>query len=85
MLDYTDELIKKISERIIQALEENYEIIPKNPVVRCKDCVHLEILNGSTYYARCNWHGRLFDSFGRVDTRTWFCADGERGENAEIH
>lgn len=48
------------------------------PVVRCKDCVHLEILNGSTYYARCRWHGRLFASFGRADTRTWFCADGER-------
>ena len=48
------------------------------PVVRCKDCIHLEILNGSTYYARCGWHGRLFGSFGRADTRTWFCADGER-------
>lgn len=50
------------------------------PVVRCKDCVHLEILNGSTYYARCRLHGRLFASFGRADTRTWFCADGERRE-----
>lgn len=36
----TDELIKRISEQIIQAIEENYEIIPKQPAVRCKDCVH---------------------------------------------
>ena len=50
-------------------------------IVRCKDCIHLEILNSSIYYARCGWHGRLFESFGgRADTRTWFCADGERRE-----
>ena len=54
-------------------------------VVRCKDCRHLEILNGQEYYARCKWHGRLFDSFGKADTRNWFCADGERREDGEIH
>lgn len=47
-------------------------------VVRCKDCIYLEILNGDTYYARCGWNGRLFGSFGRADTRTYFCADGKR-------
>ena len=77
----TNELTKKISERIIQALEANYDIIPKKPMVRCKDCKHLEILNDENYYARCKWHGRLFDSFGNADTRTWFCADGERRED----
>lgn len=55
-------------------------------VVRCKDCHHLEILNGENYYARCKQHGRLFDSFGNADTRTWFCADGERRtDDAEVH
>lgn len=39
--DIINELTNEISERIIQALEANYEIIPKNPVVRCKDCKHL--------------------------------------------
>lgn len=34
----TNELTKEISERLILFLEENYEIIPKNPAVRCKDC-----------------------------------------------
>lgn len=29
----------EVSERIIKFLEENYEIIPKKPVVRCKDCM----------------------------------------------
>lgn len=54
-------------------------------IIRCKDCVHLEILNGSTYYARCRWHGRLFESFGRrADTRTWFCADGKRLKTPNI-
>ena len=48
-------------------------------VVRCVDCKHIEILNGY-YYARCKWHGRLFDSFGKADIRTWYCADGERKE-----
>lgn len=33
-----NELTKEISDRIIQALEANYEIIPKMSVVRCKDC-----------------------------------------------
>ncbi len=53
-------------------------------LVRCKDCVHLELLEDSeVYYARCNWHGRLFPRFGRPDTRYYFCADGERRDNGE--
>jgi len=52
----------------------------KGEIVRCKDCVHLELLNSEQYYARCSWHGRLFPSFGKEDTRQWFCADGERRE-----
>lgn len=38
----TNELTNKISERIIQFLEENYEVIPKKPAVRCKDCKYRE-------------------------------------------
>lgn len=38
----TNELTNKISERIIQFLEENYEIIPKKPLVRCKECKYWE-------------------------------------------
>ena len=35
---FIDELTKEISDRVIRALEANYEIIPKKPVVWCKDC-----------------------------------------------
>ena len=59
---------------------ETLPVVDAVEVVRCKDCRHLEILNGKEYYARCKWHGRLFDSFGNADIRTWFCADGERRE-----
>ena len=33
-----NELVNEISDRITQFLEANYEIIPKKPVVRCKEC-----------------------------------------------
>ena len=49
-------------------------------IVSCKDCVFLEVLNSEHYYARCNWHGRLFPSFGNPDTRYYFCADCQRRE-----
>lgn len=49
-------------------------------IVSCKDCVFLEVLNSENYYARCNWHGRLFPSFGNPDTRYYFCADCQRRE-----
>ena len=64
-----------------EAIADNAKTADVIEVVRCKDCRHLEVLNGDTYYARCKWHGRLFGSFGRADTRTWFCADGERRED----
>lgn len=50
-------------------------------VVRCKDCVYIDVLDTEQYYARCNWHGRLFLTYGSADdTRNWFCASGERRE-----
>jgi len=52
-------------------------------VVRCKDCKHLLVMIEETGYGRCKLDGRLFPGFGRYDTRTWFCADGERSEDAE--
>lgn len=35
---FVEDITKRISERLIQFLEENYEIVPKKPVLRCKDC-----------------------------------------------
>lgn len=54
-------------------------------VVRCKDCKHLEIINGPHIYARCNLHEFPIISFGVIDTREWFCAYGERREDGEVH
>jgi hypothetical protein len=59
------------------ALSE-YQSADMVEVVRCKDCKHLEILNGECVFARCNRHDFPYISFGNADTRTWFCADGER-------
>ena len=66
---------------IISEALDKYQTADFVEVVRCKDCHHLEILNGENYYARCKQHGRLFDRFGNADTRTWFCADGKRRGN----
>ena len=78
MTDFDKKLLevnKSISKRIASVPTEDVV-----EVVRCKDCVHLELMNSEQYYARCNWHGRLFQSFGKPDTRQCFCESGERRE-----
>ena len=73
---FIDELTKKISGRIIQALEANYEIIPKKPVVRCKDC---------------KWHSKfLGEGFCSNFSITGFenddyCSYGVKRDDAKIH
>ena len=61
--DTINELIKEISDRITQFLEENYEIIPKKPQVRCKDCRF--------------WRGKYCSDFLTVD-ENGFCSWAER-------
>ena len=75
--DTINELIKEISDRIIQFLEANYEIVPKKSAVRCKDCVHHKDAPKTTDV----WCDRL----DGLLPKDWFCADGERGDNGEIH
>ena len=58
----TNELTKKISERIIKFLEENYEISPKKPAVRCRECVR---------HNSCS-----FEQYQDLDG--FFCSLGER-------
>lgn len=50
------------------------------PVVRCKDCVYCTIQNTKYNYAICQRHNIKFKPFGD-DTRTHFCAWGERRTN----
>ena len=95
----TNELSEEISERLIQVLENNDEIIIKKPVlkvseykllysveyrktvnwrplVRCKDCIHHKNAPQTTDV----WCERV----DGLLPKDWFCADGDRGENAEI-
>ena len=67
---FIDELTKEISDRVIQALEANYEIIPKKPVVRCKDC---------KYWRDTDHTCRLW---GGASPRLAcdYCSRGERGD-----
>ena len=71
---FTNELTKRISERLIRALEENYEIIPKKPVVRCKDCKHLVRSEGVCKVLSNNYEPPVY-----VDDDD-FCSRGERRE-----
>lgn len=48
-------------------------------VVRCKDCVYCTVQNTKYIYAICQRHGIEFKPF-EDDTRTHFCAWGERRE-----
>ena len=49
-------------------------------LVMCNDCKHLKIVNKAPVYAVCELGRKMFMLFD-VDTREWFCADGERKEN----
>ena len=48
-------------------------------IVRCKDCVYCTVQNTQYIYAICQRHGIEFKPF-EDDTRTHFCAWGERRE-----
>ena len=51
------------------------------PVVRCKDCKHLNVLNQEQIYAHCPKTNTVFRPFD-IDTRGHFCSYGERKDNA---
>ena len=50
------------------------------PVVRCANCMYLDILNDKVYYARCKMTNTVFESF-KLDTRTHYCSLGRKKEN----
>ena len=52
------------------------------PVVHCKDCQHIHVLNTSEIYAMCDKTNFFFQPFG-VDTREFGCPYGERRESEE--
>ena len=52
-------------------------IIDAVPVVRCKDCKHLNVVNRKELYAHCPKTNTVFLPF-ELDTREHFCSLGER-------
>ena len=57
-------------------------IIDAVPVVRCKDCKHLNVVNRKELYAHCPKTNTVFLPF-ELDTREHFCSLGERKEGAD--
>lgn len=47
------------------------------PVVRCRECKHLNVVNNEKLYAHCPKTNTVFLPF-QIDTRTHFCSLGER-------
>lgn len=66
---------KNVIEREINAIPSADAV----EVVRCKDCVYCTVQNTKYLYAICQRHGIEFKPF-EDDTRTHFCAWGERRE-----
>ena len=51
------------------------------PVVRCRECKHLNVVNRKELYAHCPKTSTVFRPF-ELDTREHFCSLGERKEGA---
>lgn len=52
------------------------------PVVRCRECKHLNVVNRKELYAHCPKTNTVFLPF-ELDTREHFCSYGERKEGAD--
>ena len=52
------------------------------PVVRCRECKHLDVVNRKELYAHCPKTNTVFLPF-ELDTREHFCSLGERKEGAD--
>ena len=68
---------RKVWERLKQ-----YEDSDAVPVVRCRECKHLNVVNRKELYAHCQKTNTLFLPF-ELDTREHFCSLGERKEGAD--
>lgn len=52
------------------------------PVVRCRECKHLNVVNRKELYAHCPKTNTVFLPF-ELDTREHFCSLGERKEGTD--
>ena len=72
-LSYTGELMGCI---------EDAPTVDAVPVVRCRECKYLNVLNRKELYAHCPKTNTVFLPF-ELDTREHFCSLGERKEGAD--
>ena len=68
--------------RLIHNAIDQAPTIDAVPVVRCKDCKHLNVVNRKELYAHCPKTNTVFLPF-ELDTREHFCSLGERKEGAD--
>ena len=66
---------------LIELIEEA-PTIDAVPVVRCRECKHLNVVNRKELYAHCPKTNTVFLPF-ELDTREHFCSLGERKEGAD--
>ena len=67
--------------RLIHNAIDQAPTIDAVPVVRCKDCKHLNVVNRKELYAHCPKTNTVFLPF-ELDTREHFCSLGKRKEGA---
>ena len=60
---------------------QQMEVVDAVPVVRCRECKHLNVVNRKELYAHCPKTNTVFLPF-ELDAREHFCSLGERKEGA---
>lgn len=83
---YMDECSKESRFRVYYGYAESFinhaPTIDAVPVVRCRECKHLNVVNRKELYANCPKTNTVFLPF-ELDTREHFCSLGERKEGAD--
>lgn len=83
---YMDECSKESKFRVYYGYAESFiddaPTIDAVPVVRCRECKYLNVVNRKELYAHCPKTNTVFLPF-ELDTREHFCSLGERKEGAD--
>ena len=83
--DYIQETLYRRGCKTRQDIEEwlnNAPTIDAVPVVRCRECKHLNVVNRKELYAHCPKTNTMFLPF-ELDTREHFCSLGEPKEGVD--
>ena len=66
----------------VRSILHSAKTIDAVPVVRCRECKHLNVVNRKELYAHCPKTNTVFLPF-ELDTREHFCSLAERKEGAD--